>query len=266
MVIISIQFSGCRSKAEKYFEKGQNLFFKGETKQALLVYEKGLAIDNQNVKLLYGAGWAHLVLGNPKRALTFFGRCIKLEDSYYGGYKGMANLFARLGNFREAEDYFQKALERSPKNSSIYSNLGDVYLFQKKYEDAKNTYEQGLSYSPKYGDLGNGIVSLYLETQKFDEAISYSRDNLKKPFQQKLSQLRAYYLQGKSYLERARFHQGKGDSKRFQEDLDLAKNSLKQGKNQTPPLEFPLYFIELEKEIKSLEQEKPKKTPSKKEI
>jgi len=251
--IISLLFFfqiGCSSKGERIYKKGLQFIYQGEVRLALTTFEKGLTEQPKNVKLLYGAGWAQMINGNSKRALTYFGRCIKFQDSYFGGYKGLGLILMQMGDFIKAEEYLKEALKRDGKNAALYANLGDIYRMQGKIKEAQDSYQKGITLSPKYADVGNGMIALYLDLKQVDEALSFSKKNFEKPYQQKLLKIRGYFLQGESYFSRAKIKTKKGDLKGAKEDLILSQQSLDKGKKGALPLRTPSYYALLEREIK----------------
>jgi len=245
--------STCKSKATQHYDKGLAYFSSGDISAAIREYKAGLKCAPKDVKLLYALGFSLLSMNRVEEAIIHFGKCVKFDDSYFGGYKGMGLAFSILAQnanseaLREkSEEYYQKAIQRARKNSAIYSNMGDLYRQWGKFEEAKKTYMKGYEINPKYGDLKNGLVALYLDQHKLEKALEEGMVAIKKPYQQEMLKAQLHLLLAKIHFERAMEFQEKGNKNEIGKTLKSAEKFIRSGSRM---VKNPTDFIQLTAEI-----------------
>lgn len=246
-IAVLVAVGACKSGPNDHYEKGLKLFNSGDTAGALKEYKLGLKMSPDSSQLLYAAGWASLSLGNTQEALVNFARCIKVDEKFYGGYKGMAQIFAGQSNFDKALEYYQKAIERDPKNAATHENLGDLYRKFEKYDDAEKSYQKAMELMPGYADPRIGLVELALARKDFDRAIAQALDIDKLKFRQENLRWQLHALLIEAYLDR-----GKAS------DLNDARKWIAQGLQESK--NHPT-FSQLQTRLDQIEHPTPTPTP-----
>ena len=115
ILLFCLPFISCKSEATKFYETGQKNYQTGKLREAKKNYQDALKIEPKNVKALYALGWVHLSFGELNDALIYFSKCIKYDDKFYGGYKGLGGVYAQIGDFEKSKENYQIALKKNPK-------------------------------------------------------------------------------------------------------------------------------------------------------
>ena len=96
--------------------KGNALGGLGNYTQAITYYDKALAIDPRYVLAIIGKGYALDGLGNHAKAITYYDKALAIDPRYIADLTNKGNFLNSLGNYRLAITYFDKALAINPKN------------------------------------------------------------------------------------------------------------------------------------------------------
>ena len=121
-------------------------------------------------------GWAQTEIGNYKKAIELFKKCVKTGKLTKGSlartYRNMGIACNRDKQFKEAIEYYNKALELKPADSwDDYVNRGNAWSGLDDYKKAMADYDKALEIKPNYNQVfyNRGIV---LEKQnKRDDAL-----------------------------------------------------------------------------------------------
>ena len=82
--------------------------------------------------------------GNYKDALVLFEKILDLEPENVEALNGKGATYLKLGNITESEFYFNKSLEIDPNYIPAQTNLGIVQAIQNNFEDALGIFNMVL--------------------------------------------------------------------------------------------------------------------------
>ncbi|MDW8436484.1 MAG: tetratricopeptide repeat-containing sensor histidine kinase [Chloroherpetonaceae bacterium] len=157
---------------------GNIALYKGDYKEAVRLYEKGLecaekAGDQKIIAaLLNNVGSAYHQLSDYARALKCFNQCLEIQRQL-GERRGIANSFSNIGNVCYSLGDYANAIEHLFKGLKEYQAIGDeqgesvahsglglVYERLGDYEKAIEHYQNCLRYEEKSGDRKNFALTL----------------------------------------------------------------------------------------------------------
>jgi len=125
-----------KSKRARHLLSNYYLFVH-EYEQAIVEYQKAIAIDPQYAPPYNGLGYAHFYLGSYAEAEKFFLKYIELIPNDPNPYDSYADLMMRMGRFSKALDYYQKALRKNPNIISPYLGMASAYNYLGQYDEAR---------------------------------------------------------------------------------------------------------------------------------
>lgn len=149
--------------------------------------------DNaNNAMALYVWGSALLDMSRPEEAILKYQKIIALDPTFAVSYYGWGDALRDLNRPTNAILQYRKAIELNPKFANAYLNWGLALLDLKHPEEAQEQFQQALKLDPElvnaYGNLG-----LALQYQgKYPEAISQYQQAEKKSQHQKIDLISAY--------------------------------------------------------------------------
>lgn len=102
----------------------------GKWSEAVGVYDKALAIVQDDPVVYYNKGLAFWEGGERMRALKCFEQAMELDPQFYAGSVGAAlnigSLYLDLRQFQDAEPFFEHVLDIDPQNKTAKKRLKDA--------------------------------------------------------------------------------------------------------------------------------------------
>lgn len=115
-------------------------FDKNNFKEAKDIFERLVAIDNENDDLWQKIGYCKQMLNDQEGALSAYLQADLFRPNNSWIIKRIAQLYRSLKNPELSLEYYQKAAKLNPDNISTELNIGHCYLELNDYEQAINTY------------------------------------------------------------------------------------------------------------------------------
>ena len=131
----STKIFGEESNESKLFDEANELFAKGEYKQAIFIYDQILKEIPNNTSTLKMKGVANSNLGNHQESLKQFFLVLQKNPDDILALTGMGVGFGNLGEYHEARHYFDLALEKKPDSLVIknYKEFVDKVIAKYPY-------------------------------------------------------------------------------------------------------------------------------------
>ncbi|MEM9273913.1 MAG: condensation domain-containing protein [Cyanobacteria bacterium P01_F01_bin.143] len=134
-----------------YSKLGNSLLEKGDTKRAILNYQKALALNPQECadgELYQNLGVAFTRQQNWVEAIAAYTEAIRLQpqNAYLQYLMGQAQ--GAQDNFSATIVHYQKAIELGLEQFELYQDLGDALYQQKQLEQAKLAYQKATKLRP----------------------------------------------------------------------------------------------------------------------
>lgn len=116
--------------------------------QAVIQFEKGVALDPANPQFYYQLGAALERNRQLDRAEAIFRRTIELEPKYADAYNYLGYMFAEEGiKLEESVTLVKKALELEPENGAFIDSLGWAYFRLGRIDEALAELLRAVKYS-----------------------------------------------------------------------------------------------------------------------
>ena len=125
-------------------EEVRKLLRQGKHAQALLLVEKGVALNPRDPQMRFWQGYLYEQLGQPQLAKPVYLALTQEYPELPEPHNNLGVLLAAEGDYGQARQRFEQALRANPNYAVASENLGDVML-----QLARQSYEQALKYGQR---------------------------------------------------------------------------------------------------------------------
>jgi tetratricopeptide (TPR) repeat protein len=135
---------------ENIFKRAFDLFKKGETNSAGLLFEKLVNYNHRIPESLYYAGLCHYLEKNNFAAIDYLKQAVKTGTeaalpsamiSVY--YFQIGNIHYEMDDCKKAVENYSHALELNPSNSDVYNGMGLAYYKTGEIDEALDAWKKG---------------------------------------------------------------------------------------------------------------------------
>ncbi|WP_306547314.1 tetratricopeptide repeat protein [Desulfobulbus sp.] len=158
LLISLMTLSGCSTseeKVQKFMDKGNALYQKGDYVKAVLEYRNAITIDPGRAEAYYLAGQAELKQGKLQEAYAFFMKTVEKQADHSGANIQLGKLLLGAREFAKSHERVETVLRKEPENQQALLLQGGLLLAERKAPEAKALLEKLLS-------SGNQEIDLYL--------------------------------------------------------------------------------------------------------
>lgn len=120
----------------------------GNYPAAVKAYQRGLAVDPENVELLNSLGFALFQQGKSREAVVALEKAIAVDPKHWKSHNNLALASIDLGELEMAEAHFRESLAIKAQ-PEIYNDLGFVLERQGLTEEAVRAYRKAIELDPK---------------------------------------------------------------------------------------------------------------------
>ncbi len=134
-----------------YIEQGQAALNEQNYQEAVLSFEKALALQPNQPDALLGAGLGYLGLKEYEKSAAFFKKLLPLAEKPWQRaeiYTYLGDISLHLNQLKEGQAYYDAALEINPAQARALYNRGYIYFLQKDQERAFKDLNQLLAITP----------------------------------------------------------------------------------------------------------------------
>lgn len=114
---------------------------------------------------------SHKVLGNNKKAMTGFEKCVEADPSNDAAWYELSVLYANNFDTQRALDCAEKAFAIDNSNIYYIANLSNLYSMNYEHEKAAETYKYLVDNYPDNVEYQITYANFLLQTSKYDETI-----------------------------------------------------------------------------------------------
>lgn len=138
---------------EKTLDRGDEHRGRGRLERARAEYEQARAIEENNVKALFGLGLIFLERGETDRARELLAELVKIKAAFAGKNQHLFNEFGialrKNRMFSEAVDYFRRGLDFVKDDEHLYYNLARAHYENGEWEASLDNLVQSHRLNPQ---------------------------------------------------------------------------------------------------------------------
>lgn len=186
-------------RASDPYEQGQSLSAKGRHAEAIEQYERALAHNPNDPRVLFALGNTARALGLSAAAEDFFNRVLALEPQRLEAIVNLANLLRARGQTSAAISLLEPALIRNPNAPELWLTLGSAHRESGNLPEAESHFREAMSRRPDYAAALGNLADILADRGEVDEAAAlYERAVKREPHNAQLRLNRAilYLLTG----------------------------------------------------------------------
>jgi tetratricopeptide (TPR) repeat protein len=153
---------------------GFSLFQQGKSEEAVAALQKALAADPKHLKSHNNMALASIDLGELELAEAHYRESLAIEPQP-AIHNDLGFVLERQGMTGEAVEQYRRALELDPESASAHYNLGASLARAGEYADAERHFRAALEEEPN-GKTNTGLGFVLWQQGKADEAIARLND------------------------------------------------------------------------------------------
>ncbi len=150
----------------------------GNYPAAVKAYERGLAVEPENVELLNALGFSLFQQGKSQEAVVALEKAIAVDPKHWKSHNNLALAAIDLGEIEVAEAHYRESLAIEPQ-PAIYNDLGFVLERQGLPEEAIRAYRKAIELDPKSATAQYNLGSSLARSGNLAEAEHHLRSALK---------------------------------------------------------------------------------------
>lgn len=160
------QIKVIHNKAISYYKKK-------EFDQAILLWQKALEVNPQEIDVLYSLGIINFELKKYDESIKFLQKLVDLSPGHYKAMLILGTAFIKKRKFDQAEDHIQKSIEINPNQKLAYINLGAIYSVQKHFTQGIEMFKKVVDEYPDEVRAYLGLAKIYAILDKTEKANDY---------------------------------------------------------------------------------------------
>ena len=161
-----------KNVAKNYFNKGNQLYKRGDLEGALSSYDEVLNIDKTFYQAHFQIGVIQSKMGNKDLAVGSYEKSIQINPQFYKAFFALGLAKSSMNDTEGALESLQKAIDIYPGYDKAYGAMGDIYIQQKDYDRAKQTLKMATTVNPNYSKGYANLGVIYSEEESWNQAIS----------------------------------------------------------------------------------------------
>ena len=155
---------------------GNSLLAQGRVDEAIIQYQRALALWPESADALGGLGSALFQKGQMDEAIIQFQKALEIKPDFAGVHNNLGYCFLRIRRFDEAIVQYQEALALQPNSADAYEHLGDALFRKGNMNEAIVQYQKALEIKPGVAETHNNLGYCFLRTGRLDEAVAQFRE------------------------------------------------------------------------------------------
>ena len=149
----------------------------GNYPAAVKAYDRGLAVEPENVELLNAKGFALFQQGKSEQAVVSLQKAIEVDPKHWKSHNNMALASVDLGELEVAEAHYRESLAIEPQ-AAIYNDLGFVLARQGLPHEAAEMYRESLELDPESATAHYNLAVSLAGTGELAEAETHLRSSI----------------------------------------------------------------------------------------
>lgn len=142
----------------------RNFMFSGDYNNAILVLNRALLQDKDNLDLQKDLVQAYYLKQDYSKALEGVEKLIERDDADVMTFQIAGNVYKALEEVKDCTKMYKKALKKFPKSGPLYSEYGELLWATQDYS-AIEYWEKGIQVDPAYGGNYYNAALYYFHTK-----------------------------------------------------------------------------------------------------
>jgi len=152
---------------------GNTLFNQGRVDEAIIQYQKALAIWPECANAHAGLGYALRQKGLEDEAIIQYQKALEIKPDFAEAHNDLGCSLGQKGRVNEAITHFQRALEIKPDFADAHYNLGSTLLQLGRVNEAIAHFQRAVEIDPDWAEAHNTLGSCLLQKGQVNEAITH---------------------------------------------------------------------------------------------
>jgi tetratricopeptide (TPR) repeat protein len=157
--------------ARPWNNMGVALAASGKTTDAIAVYDKSLAINNDSSQTHNNLGSALAEAGRFDEAMTQIQKAIAIDPDNSAAHINLGHLLEVTGHRDEAVQQLTQGLQIAPKNADGHNIYGVILAREGKMDEAIAELQQAVALSPNSAECHYNLGRAFAATSRFPEAL-----------------------------------------------------------------------------------------------
>jgi len=141
---------------------------------AVRAYQRGLAVEPDNVEILNALGFSYFQQGMNEEAVAAFEKTLAVDPKHVKAHNNMALASLDLGELELAEAHYRESLAIEPQ-AAIHNDLGFVLERQGLTEEAVEQYRKALELDPEFASAHYNLAAYLSRSGEYAEAERHFR-------------------------------------------------------------------------------------------
>ncbi len=164
---------------------------RGDSKEALSLYQAALSISPDSPVTLYNMGNSLKKLGETEQAEASYETALRLKPDFPEAHHNLAKIAQERKNLEMAHKHLARTLQHRPDFAEALHTLGELYQEEERFEEAAKAYISATEASPGSAGSWNSLGIVYQCMEMDHEA---------EPCYRKALELEADYLHARNNL------------------------------------------------------------------
>jgi tetratricopeptide (TPR) repeat protein len=142
-------------------------------REAIVCYEKALAIDPDHVEAHNNLGKVLSALDRVEQAVPHFERALALRPHIGGLHSNLGNAVRQLGRLEDAVVHCRDAVAAAPDSAEAHCNLGIALQALDRSDEAIAHYRKALAFRPAFAQAHHNLGEVLLVLGRCQEALPH---------------------------------------------------------------------------------------------
>ena len=158
--------------ADVWNNHGNALYCLGRYTEAVASFEKAIAINPNNAMMWNNRGNALYYLERYDEAVTSCDKALTINSNYSNALFSRGSSLSKLGRNDEAIASYDKALTINPNDADVWNNHGNALYSLGRYTEAVASYDKAIAINPNDAVMWNNRGNALYHLERYDEAIA----------------------------------------------------------------------------------------------
>lgn len=157
--------------AEQLLKQGNHFFQKNQFEAAIQKYKESLAVQPDNIDVLYNLGVSCLYIDQADMAIGYFKQVVSLAPDHEQALNNLGIAYQKLGKIELSISSFEAALKCQPDSARALYNLGNACKKNHLFDKASHYYLKALSIQPDFAECMNNLADIYIDLARYEDAL-----------------------------------------------------------------------------------------------